>query len=186
MGSIGVVGCVERRSRCCAGRRRVPIETHVAAVTFCGSRLPVYFVGLILNRGSTTTFMRSVVLAHGVSLDEYIAGRNRAVDFLFTPKEYSMASFFASVFFASVDTAIMGRKTLDASLKMSGGSLPRSHMVMYVFSKANQRASETASSSSRKRLRLSLANFAGVRAKISCDGRRRTIGPEVQSVSLMS
>jgi hypothetical protein len=46
-------------------------------------------------------------------------------------KGYSMASFAASV-----DTAIMGRKTLDAGLKTSGGSLPRSHMAMYVFSKA--------------------------------------------------
>jgi dihydrofolate reductase len=75
--------------------------------------------------------MRSVVLALGISLDGYIARRNGAVDFLFMPKDYSMASFFASV-----DTAIMGRKTLDAGLKMSGGSLPRSHMAMYVFSKA--------------------------------------------------
>jgi dihydrofolate reductase len=74
--------------------------------------------------------MRSVVLGVGISVDGYIARRNGAVDFLFMPKDYSMASFFASV-----DTAIMGRKTLDAGLKMSGGSLPRSNMLMYVFSK---------------------------------------------------
>ena len=37
-------------------------------------------------------------------------------------------------FFATIDTAIMGRKTLDAGLKMSGGSLPRFNMPMYVFS----------------------------------------------------
>jgi dihydrofolate reductase len=74
--------------------------------------------------------MRSVVLGVGISVDGYIARLNGAVDFLFMPKDYSMASFFASV-----DTAIMGRKTLDAGLKMSGGSLPRSNMPMYVFSK---------------------------------------------------
>jgi dihydrofolate reductase len=75
--------------------------------------------------------MRSVVLGVGLSLDGYIARLDGAVDFLFMPKDYSMASFFASV-----DIAIMGRKTLEAGLKMSGGSLPRINMPMYVFSKS--------------------------------------------------
>jgi dihydrofolate reductase len=74
--------------------------------------------------------MRNVVLGLGISLDGYIARLDGAVDFLFMPRDYSMAPFFANV-----DTAIMGRKTLDAGLKMSGGSLPRSNMAMYVFSK---------------------------------------------------
>jgi len=73
--------------------------------------------------------MRNVVLGLGISLDGYIARLDGAVDFLFMPKDYSMAPFFATV-----DTAIMGRKTLDAGLKMSGGSLPRFNMPMYVFS----------------------------------------------------
>src|SRR5271154_6005396 len=73
--------------------------------------------------------MRNVVLGLGVSLDGYIARPNGAVDFLFMPKDYSMADFFATV-----DTAIMGRKTLDVGLEMSGGSLPHSKMPMYVFS----------------------------------------------------
>jgi dihydrofolate reductase len=73
--------------------------------------------------------MRKVVLGLGVSLDGYIARLDGAVDFLFMPKDYSMASFFATC-----DTAIMGRKTLDAGLKMSGGKLPRTNMAMYVFS----------------------------------------------------
>jgi len=73
--------------------------------------------------------MRKIVLFVGMSLDGYIARSNGAVDFLSVPKsggprnergEYSMATFFASV-----DTAIMGRKTLEAGLKMGGGSLPR-------------------------------------------------------------
>jgi dihydrofolate reductase len=74
--------------------------------------------------------MRNVVLGLGISLDGYIARLDGAVDFLFMPRDYSMAPFFATV-----NTAIMGRKTLDAGLKMSGGSLPRSNMAMYVFSK---------------------------------------------------
>jgi dihydrofolate reductase len=80
---------------------------------------------------STTTSMRKVVLSVGMSLDGYIARPDGAVDFLFMSKDYSMAPFFATV-----DTAIMGRKTLEAGLKMSGGSLPRSNMTMYVFSKS--------------------------------------------------
>jgi dihydrofolate reductase len=75
--------------------------------------------------------MRKVVLSLGISLDGYIARLDGAVDFLFMPKDYSMAPFFAAV-----DTAIMGRKTLDAGLKMSGGSLPHSNMPMYVFSQS--------------------------------------------------
>jgi dihydrofolate reductase len=73
--------------------------------------------------------MRKVVLSLGISLDGYIARPNGAVDFLFMPKDYSMAPFFATV-----DTAIMGRKSLVAGLKMSGGKLPRTTMTMYVFS----------------------------------------------------
>jgi dihydrofolate reductase len=75
--------------------------------------------------------MRKVVLGLGISLDGYIARLNGAVDFLFMPKDYSMAPFFATI-----DTAIMGRKTLDAGLEMSGGSLPRYNMAMYVFSQS--------------------------------------------------
>ena len=75
--------------------------------------------------------VRKIVLGLGSSLDGYIARPDGAVDFLFMPKDYSMASFFASV-----DTAIMGRKTLEVGLKMSGGSLPASSMVTYVFSRS--------------------------------------------------
>jgi hypothetical protein len=75
--------------------------------------------------------MRSVLLPVGISLDVCIARLNGAVDFLFMPKDYSMSSFLASV-----DTSIMGRKTLDAGIKMSGGSLPRSNMRMHVVSKS--------------------------------------------------
>ena len=72
--------------------------------------------------------MRKVVLGVGISLDGYIARPNHAVDFLFMPKDYSMAPFFATV-----DTAVMGSKTLDAALKM-GGSFSGSKMATYVLS----------------------------------------------------
>jgi len=76
--------------------------------------------------------MRKVVLGLGISLDGYIARVDGAVDFLFMPKGYSMASFFATM-----DTAIMGRKTLDAALKIGGGSFQGSSMATYVFSRSN-------------------------------------------------
>jgi dihydrofolate reductase len=75
--------------------------------------------------------VRKVVLGLGISLDGYIARPNGAVDFLFMPKDYSMAPFFATI-----DTAIMGRKTLDVALKMGGGSISGSSMVTYVFSRS--------------------------------------------------
>lgn len=73
--------------------------------------------------------MRKIVLGLGISIDGYIARSNGAVDFLFMPKDYSMADFFASI-----DTAIMGRKTYDASLKMGGGGFEDSKIASYVFS----------------------------------------------------
>lgn len=72
--------------------------------------------------------MRRVVLGLGISLDGYIARPNGAVDFLFMPKDYSMANFFATV-----DTAVMGRKTFDIARRMGGGSFGPS-MKAYVFS----------------------------------------------------
>ncbi len=75
--------------------------------------------------------MRKVILGLGISLDGYIARPNGAVDFLFMPKDYSMAAFSATI-----DTAVMGRKTLDAALKMGGGSFSGSSMTTYVFSRS--------------------------------------------------
>jgi dihydrofolate reductase len=78
--------------------------------------------------------MRKIVLGLGISLDGYIARPDGAVDFLFMPKDYSMASFFKTI-----DTAIMGRKTLDVGLKLSGGKLPDYGLATYVFSRSKSR-----------------------------------------------
>ena len=74
--------------------------------------------------------MRKVVLGLGISLDGYIARANGAVDFLFMPKDYSMAGFFATI-----DTAIMGRKTYDIARGLGGRSFGPS-MKAYVFSRS--------------------------------------------------
>src|SRR5882724_9214572 len=79
---------------------------------------------------STARAYRKVILGLGISLDGYIARPDGSADFLFMPKDYSMAEFFAGV-----DTAIMGRKTLDVSLKMGGGSFSGSQMANYVYSR---------------------------------------------------
>ena len=73
--------------------------------------------------------MRKVVLGLGISLDGYIARPDGAVDFLFMPKDYSMADFFASI-----DIAILGRKTYDVSKAMGGGF--GGNIKYYVMSRA--------------------------------------------------
>lgn len=75
--------------------------------------------------------MRNVVLGVGISLDGYIARPDGAVDFLFMPKDYSMGPFFATI-----DTAVMGRKTLDAAVKLGGGPFTGWSMAAYVFSRS--------------------------------------------------
>jgi dihydrofolate reductase len=61
--------------------------------------------------------VRKIILALGTSIDGYIARPDGTFDFLFMPKDFSMAEFFASI-----DTGIMGRKTYDVSKAMGGGS----------------------------------------------------------------
>jgi dihydrofolate reductase len=76
---------------------------------------------------------RKVILGVSMSLDGRIARANGDVDFLRTSKEHPIA-----VFFAPMDTAIMGRKTLDAGLRMTGGKLPKTAMKMYVMSRTTE------------------------------------------------
>jgi dihydrofolate reductase len=75
--------------------------------------------------------MRKVVYGVGISLDGYIARPDGAVDFLFMPKDYSMGPFFKRV-----DVAVMGRKTYEVGLKMSGGKFDSYGMKCYVFSRS--------------------------------------------------
>jgi dihydrofolate reductase len=76
--------------------------------------------------------MRKIILGLGISLDGYIARPDGAVDFLFMPKDYSMVPFFATV-----DIAILGRKTYQAAVKM-GGSFAGYRMKFYVMSHSLQ------------------------------------------------
>ena len=75
--------------------------------------------------------MRKVVASLGISLDGYIARASGAVDFLFMPKDFSMAPFLETI-----DTLIMGRKTLDVSRQLGGDAAGWPGMATYVFSRS--------------------------------------------------
>jgi len=61
--------------------------------------------------------VRKIILGLGISIDGYIARLDGTFDFLFMPRDFSMAEFFASI-----DTGIMGRKTYDVAKAQGGGS----------------------------------------------------------------
>lgn len=77
--------------------------------------------------------MRKVVLGLGVSLDNYIARKDGAVDWLSMDWDYDWTAFFAGV-----DVVLMGRKSWDVALGMSpkkkSKSNPYGGMETYVFS----------------------------------------------------
>ena len=75
--------------------------------------------------------MRKVILGCGISLDGYIARPDGSLDFLIMPKdgEKMMADLFASI-----DTVIFGRRTLDAV--PPGETPPKGHWTTYVFSRS--------------------------------------------------
>jgi dihydrofolate reductase len=79
--------------------------------------------------------MRKIILGVGLTLDGYIARSDGSVDFLFMPKDYAEDSVRDR---EAIDTAIMGRKTLDAALNMGGGALPKAPFRMYVFSRTRE------------------------------------------------
>jgi dihydrofolate reductase len=75
--------------------------------------------------------MRKVILGLGISIDGYIARRDGTFDFLFMPRDF-MQEFAA--FNASIDTAIMGRKTYDVAKAQGEGGF-ESKTKTYVLSR---------------------------------------------------
>jgi dihydrofolate reductase len=63
--------------------------------------------------------MRKVILGAAVTLDGYIARPDGSLDYLKMTKDVASEM---SGFFASIDTLVFGRKTLDVSVALSGGS----------------------------------------------------------------
>jgi dihydrofolate reductase len=73
--------------------------------------------------------MRKIIFSLGLTLDGYIARLDGSVDFLFMPKDYSMAPFLKTI-----DTIIMGRKTYEV-VKAMGGSFA-GKIAYYVMSRS--------------------------------------------------
>ena len=82
-----------------------------------------------------TAGMRKVILGAGISLDGYIARPNGSVDFLDAASDPEIMQTMAA-FWKTIDTAVFGRKTLDAALAMSGGKYDPHGLVTYVLSRS--------------------------------------------------
>jgi dihydrofolate reductase len=74
--------------------------------------------------------MRQVKYFVANSLDGFISRPDGSVDWLFTDQDYGMAEFFASV-----DVAVMGRKTYDKMLELAPAQPFFPGMDNYVFSR---------------------------------------------------
>jgi dihydrofolate reductase len=76
--------------------------------------------------------MRKIVYGVGTSLDGYIARLDGSLDFLhLTPSNYSMGPFFKTI-----DVALMGRKTYEVGVRMSGGKFVSHGLCCYIFSRS--------------------------------------------------
>jgi dihydrofolate reductase len=76
--------------------------------------------------------MRRIIYGVGVSLDGYIARSDGSVDFLhLRPSNFSMAPFFKTI-----DVGLMGRKTYEAAVRMSGGKFQSYGLRCYIFSRS--------------------------------------------------
>jgi dihydrofolate reductase len=76
--------------------------------------------------------VRKVILGFGISLDGYIARPDGSVDFLTMDKE---SEKLMNDFFKTIDVGIMGRKTMELSMKMQGGVYKSGGLETYVFSR---------------------------------------------------
>jgi dihydrofolate reductase len=80
--------------------------------------------------------MRKVTFGVANSLDNYIARKDHAVDWLLWGKE---AESFMKEFWKTIDTVVMGRKTYEAALRHSGGGEnPYPDIKSYIFSRTLQ------------------------------------------------
>jgi dihydrofolate reductase len=78
--------------------------------------------------------MRKVILGAAITLDGQIARPDGSVDYLVMTKDGAAG---LTKLFASVDTIVMGRKTLDVAAALSGGSYKSPvNISTYVFSRS--------------------------------------------------
>jgi len=78
--------------------------------------------------------MRKVILGAAITLDGHIARPDGSVDYLVMTKEGAAGM---ARLFATIDTIVMGRKTLDVAIALSGGSYKSPvRAPTYVFSRS--------------------------------------------------
>jgi dihydrofolate reductase len=83
--------------------------------------------------------MRKIIYGAGTSLDGYIARLDGSLDFLhLRPSNYSMGPFFKTI-----DVALMGRKTYEVGVRMSGGKFESHGLRCYIFSRLYRRGNAT-------------------------------------------
>ena len=73
--------------------------------------------------------VRQIVYSVACSLDGFTAREDHSADWIPQDQDYGLSSFFASV-----DTALIGRKTHDLMVKMGRSSVPG--MATFVFSRS--------------------------------------------------
>ena len=76
--------------------------------------------------------MRKVTFGGGNSLDNYIARKDGALDWLLWSNEVKE---LIKEYWQTIDTVLMGRKTYEPTLKHGGGSNPYPGIKTYVFSR---------------------------------------------------
>ena len=85
--------------------------------------------------------MRKVTFGGANSLDNYIARKDDAVDWLLWGKE---AESFMKEFWQTIDTVLMGRKTYEVALRNSGGGAnPYPEIKSYVFSRTLKKSADS-------------------------------------------
>ena len=81
--------------------------------------------------------MRKVTFGGANSLDNYIARKDDAVDWLMWSNE---AAAVMTAYWKTIDTIVMGRKTYEVALRMGGGGGADAGIKTYVFSKTMQKS----------------------------------------------
>jgi dihydrofolate reductase len=82
--------------------------------------------------------MRKVIFGVANSLDNFIARKDQAVDWLLWSKE---AAAFMTKFWKTIDTVLWGRKTYEVALK-GGGVGSYGNVANYVFSRTIKKMSD--------------------------------------------
>ncbi len=84
--------------------------------------------------------MRKVTFGGANSLDNYIARKDDAVDWLLWGKE---AESFMKEFWQTIDTVLVGRKTYEVALRIGGGGAnPYPEIKSYVFSRTLKKSAD--------------------------------------------